>query len=322
MALTVSSRHSQRLKLWPKAADAFCYGAVYFMSRLVFDSFLIVHHLHPPKPGMTCRQSFKIQISDRAFIRFVVLQIIFMSSPFLPVTSLPAGLPAIFVIHATKFIERRKLIEKQMSSLGVIFEFVLDFDISDISPEIHQQFFQNSELLPSQQSCALKHWQAMTLIVKRQLSRALVLEDDVILASNFLEVLNRMMREELSIITPHVTFLGCGGHYYIPHEEIVADRLLYPRNQGKFADSYIVSLDAAKRRIDWIAEHGITRPIDHLFEQIDREQHNAMFWLEPPIVEQGSHNGTFGSTLEKSYPLWFQSLQFRWKKFWRRRHHH
>ncbi|TAG35452.1 MAG: glycosyl transferase [Polaromonas sp.] len=244
-----------------------------------------------------------------------------MSSPFLSVTSLPAGLPAIFVIHATKFIERRRLIEEQMSRFGMIFEFILDFDTTDISPEIHQKFFRNSELLPAQQSCALKHWEAMMLIVKRQLPRALVLEDDVILASNFLEVLNRMMREELSIITPHVTFLGCGGHYYIPHEEIEVDRLLYPRNQGKFADSYIVSLDAAQRRIDWIAEHGIPRPIDHLFEQIDREQQNAMFWLEPPIVEQGSHNGTFGSTLEKSYPLWFQSLQFRWKKFWRRRYH-
>ena len=44
-----------------------------------------------------------------------------------------------------------------------------------------------------------------------------------------------------------------------------------------------------------------------------------MYWLEPPIVEQGSHNGRFRSALDASHPLWFQSLQFRWKKLWRRK---
>lgn len=234
---------------------------------------------------------------------------------------LPPGLPAVFVIHAAKFVDRRRMIEEQLARVGLPFEFVRDYDVTDISPKVRERFFDADALSPSQQSCALKHWKAMSNIVDRQLPRALILEDDVILADNFLQIFDQMMKEELAILSPHVTFLGCGGHYYISPEEIVVGKLLYPRNQGKFGDSYIITLTGAQRRIDWIAKHGISRPIDHLFEQIDRAESTSMFWLEPPIVEQGSHNGTFSSALDKSYPLWFQAIQFRWKKFWRRRLH-
>lgn len=235
--------------------------------------------------------------------------------------ALPSGLDAIFVIHASIFVERRKLIQAQLDALGLPFEFVLDFDIPAIPDELKQRLFKASELSPAQQSCALKHWQAHNHIVQRKISRALVLEDDVILSSEFWPALNRLMPEELALGDPHVTFLGCGGHYYVPHDQIQRGQLLYPRNQGKFADSYIVSLETAQRRLDWIEARGIPRPIDHLFEQIDRELSTPMFWLEPPVVEQGSHNGTFASSLDKSHPLWFQALQFRWKKMWRRRQH-
>ncbi len=238
-----------------------------------------------------------------------------------PTQVLPQGLDAIFVIHASPYVERRVFIEAQMRALGLPFEFVLDFDIPAIPEALRQRLFRGNGLSPAQQSCALKHWQAHQLMLQRNIARALILEDDVILSEAFLPALRGLMHEELVLGDPHVTFLGCGGHYYVPHEQIRAGQWLYPRNQGKFADSYILSLATAKRRLDWIDEHGITLPIDHTFEHIDRTLATPMFWLEPPVVEQGSHNGKFSSTLDKSHPLWFQALQFRWKKLWRRRRH-
>ena len=239
-----------------------------------------------------------------------------------PLRALPQGLEAIFVIHASTFTERRRFIEAQMAALGLAFEFVLDFDIPAIPEDLRQLLFKDSSLSPAQQSCALKHWQAHRLIVERNISRALVLEDDVILSPAFWPALEGLMPEELALGDPHVTFLGCGGHYYVPHGQIRSGQWLYPRNQGKFADSYIVSLATAKRRLDWIEVNGITQPIDHTFEHVDRTLATPMFWLEPPVVEQGSHNGMFPSALDRSHPLWFQALQFRWKKWWRRRRHH
>ena len=248
------------------------------------------------------------------------------SSSFFPLQSAPVGLPAglakLFVIHAARFVERRKRIESQLAVVGMPFEFVMDFDIPEITEDITRRFFAAGGLSKSQQSCALKHWRAMQHIVDAGYAHTLVLEDDVIFAPGFSLALHSLMIELAATENrASVTFLGCGGHYYIPADEIRVGQLLYQRNQGKFADSYIVSFDAAKRRLDWIAVHGITHPIDHLFELIDRETGTSMLWLEPPVVEQGSHNGTFASALDKSHPLWFQFLQFRWKKMWRRRQH-
>jgi len=238
-----------------------------------------------------------------------------------PERALPQGLDAIFIIHAASFVERRKFIEAQMKVVGLPFEFVLEFDIPAIPETLRQRLFRTNGLSPAQQSCALKHWHAHQLMLQRNIARALILEDDVILSKAFLPALRGLMREEISLGDPHVTFLGCGGHYYVPNKQIRVGQWLYPRNQGKFADSYILSLATAKRRLDWIDANGITLPIDHTFEHIDRTLTTPMFWLEPPVVEQGSHNGKFSSTLHPSHPLWFQALQFRWKKLWRRRLH-
>ncbi|MDB5942790.1 MAG: hypothetical protein JWQ13_2356 [Ramlibacter sp.] len=231
----------------------------------------------------------------------------------------PLGIDAIFVIHAASLAERRKLIEAQLSALGLRHEFILDYDIPAIPQALRDRMIRGDSLSPAQQSCALKHWHAHVLADQRGCERVLVLEDDVILAADFRAVFGRAMKEELALAAPHVTFLGCGGHYYVPRKDLQAGRLLYRRDQGKFADSYIVDRAAVKRRLQWLEQHGIERPIDHQFEAIDRELGTAMYWLEPPIVEQGSHNGRFPSALVNSHPLWFQALQFRWKKLWRRK---
>jgi glycosyl transferase family 25 len=234
---------------------------------------------------------------------------------------LPPGLDGLFVVHASSLADRRASIERQLGALGLAFEFVLDYDIPEIPAELRARLIRTSSLRPAQESCALKHWRAHQLIVERGLARALVLEDDVILSGNFLDVLARALAEDDRLPGPHVTFLGCGGHYYVPRDELRAGQLLYRRDQGKFGDSYVLTLAAARRRLEAIERDGITLPIDHVFEAADRAAGTPMYWLEPPIVEQGSHNGQFGSVLERSHPLWFQSLQFRWKKFWRRKKH-
>lgn len=231
----------------------------------------------------------------------------------------PHGIDAIFVIHAASLAQRRELIEGQLSALGMAHEFILDYDVPAIPEPLRQRMIRTDSLSPGQQSCALKHWHAHVLAEQRGLERVLVLEDDVILDPDFAGLFQQALAEEIEIRDPHVTFLGCGGHYYVPKADLVPGQLLYRRNQGKFADSYIVNRAAVKRRLQWLEQHGIARPIDHLFEAIDREQGTAMYWLEPPIVEQGSHNGKFPSTLDASHPLWFQNLQFRWKRLWRRR---
>src|SRR3981081_1043361 len=87
--------------------------------------------------------------------------------------------PPAYVIHSVSLPEREGPIREQMTRAGIPFEWVLDFEPSEISPAIDKQFFSASaDLSPGQKSCALKHIVAMQRIVERRQETAFIIEDD------------------------------------------------------------------------------------------------------------------------------------------------
>jgi glycosyl transferase family 25 len=148
----------------------------------------------------------------------------------------------------------------------------------------------------------LKHFQALRLIVERNWRRALVLEDDAFLVPQFLQGLQQAFDESACFDSPHVLFIGSGGNQYTPRRLRVPGQHLYKSDKGRLGEAYVLGSHAARLRVEWIEQHGISLPIDNLFERIDQECGIAMYWLEPPIVEQGSKNGRFRSVLEPAPP--------------------
>ena len=223
----------------------------------------------------------------------------------------PAGpmLDGILVINPRNFVERRQSIERQLQPLGLPYEYVHAYDICDLTADVRAQYFRNTLLNSGQQSCALKHLQALRLICERNWPRALVLEDDALLASNFHEALSATLRESARLSDPHVLFVGSGGNQYVPRRLQIPGQRLYRSTRGRLAEAYVIGSQAARARVEWIEQHGIPLPIDNLFEQIDRARDIAMYWLEPPIVEQGSKNGRFRSVLEPAPPNYIRRVQ-------------
>lgn len=220
-----------------------------------------------------------------------------------------AMLDGILVINPKNFVERRESIERQLRPLGFPYEYIHAFDIGDLTADVTNLYFRNTMLHPGQQSCALKHVQALRLICERNWQRALVLEDDAVLADGFSVALNAMWQEAARLPEPRVLFIGSGGNQYIPRREQVKGQRLYRSTRGRLAEAYVIGSQAARLRLDWIELQGISLPIDNLFEQIDREREIAMYWLEPPIVEQGSKNGRFRSVLEPAPPNCIRRIQ-------------
>jgi glycosyl transferase family 25 len=231
-----------------------------------------------------------------------------MTNDRLPASAEPV-LDGILVINPRNFVERRQSIERQLQPLGFPYEFVHSYDIGDLTAEVMKQYFRNTLLHPGQQSCALKHLQALRLICERNWSRALVLEDDALLASNFREMLSEALQESARLPGPQVLFVGSGGNQYVPRRLRIAGQRLYRSTRGRLAEAYVIGSQAARVRVEWIDLYGIPLPIDNLFEQIDREHDVAMYWLEPPIVEQGSKNGRFRSVLEPAPPNYIRRVQ-------------
>ena len=224
----------------------------------------------------------------------------------------------ILIINPRDFIERRENIERQLRSLGLAYEFIHTYDACDLDPTtVHRHFTVPYPNLGNQ-SCAMKHLAALRLVVERQWRRALILEDDVILAPDFVQGVRDAITESSAIRHPHVLYIGSGGNFYTPQSMRVPGQRLYRAPKGRFTDSYILGADTAKLRVEWMEQHGIAGAIDCHFDASDPKLGIEWYWLEDPVVEQGSKNGTFQSAIQSAPPNGIQRVKFWWEKIRRK----
>lgn len=233
-------------------------------------------------------------------------------------SGVPPSIDGILVINPRSFIDRRESIERQLRSLGLAYEFIHTYDASDIDAAVVERYFQRAELSPGQQSCALKHLEALRLIGERNWRRALVLEDDAILGKGFLQGLRSALQESAGFESPHVLLVGSGGNQYTPRRKRVPGQCLYRSDKGRLTEAYVLGSQPARLRVEWMERNGIALPIDNLFDRMDRELNIARYWLEPPIVEQGSKNGRFRSVLEPAPPNFVRRVTAVLQKFRRK----
>jgi len=227
-------------------------------------------------------------------------------------------LDRILVLNVKAFTGRRQFMERQLAEFGLSAEFVTDWDIEELTPEILSLTFGTDGLTPGQQSCALKHVEALHRIAAAGNRQALVLEDDAVFSSDFRLGITRALQQSERFPGHKVIYIGSGGNFFTPKSQRRPGQYLYPGHRGRFADSYIIDSATAQIRLNWIAENRIAQPIDNQFETIDKALGIQMLWLEEPVVEQGSKNGLFRSALESDPPPWLKGWLFRWEKLKRK----
>lgn len=233
--------------------------------------------------------------------------------------SSPKQLEHVYVLNVKKFTDRRIFMEKQLSKAGLQAEFIFDWDADELSDEVTERYFaQNNTLSAAQKSCALKHITALEKIAKSNSLFNLILEDDAVFAKDFDIGLQHALMQSEQFLSNKVIYIGSGGNFFTPKSRRKPGQYLYLGTRGRFADSYIIDSVTAQKRLDWIMAHKVSHPIDNQFEQIDKQLDIKIVWLEDPIVEQGSKNGLFDSTLEPAPPTWLQSLLFNFEKLKRK----
>ncbi|NUA32025.1 glycosyltransferase family 25 protein [Cupriavidus basilensis] len=228
------------------------------------------------------------------------------------------GLDGILIINVRSFVERRKHIQAQLSKFGLEGEFVHEFDAADIDKRIDEKYFNGTGLRPTQKSCSLKHIVALERICSRGWRRALILEDDAVLAENFPGGLKQALIESARHKCPHVIYLGCGGNQYTPRSQRTPGQYLYKNNRGRLTDSYVIGIAEASARLKWMSANKMDLPIDLAFDAMDRLVGIEILWFEDPVVEQGSKNGAFETTLQPGRTAKMQRLHFAWKGIWQR----
>ena len=228
-------------------------------------------------------------------------------------------LDKVYINHVKEgYEDRARLIEQQMAEHNIQFSYVLDYDIPDLIEEDLLNYFVNSETLrKSSLSNSRKHFSINEDIVRNNYKLCLVFEDDVILSKKFNKIMNIITPEVYSMKGPVIVSLGNGANMYVNRWNYKKEKYLYKENKNRCADSFLINRLAAKNRMDWFKNNRAFLPLDHMYNKIDADMGNEIYWLAPTIVEQGSQNGKLPSTAAGRNKK-FHRLRWIWKDFRRR----
>lgn len=231
----------------------------------------------------------------------------------------------VFVLHVKKGYENReRFIVKQFKKLNIDFEFILDYDVDDLTDEtIQTHFDEGMHSMPVAMSVNMKHIKAHQKILEGNYNNALIFEDDVVLDKQFIGTFNRSMDEVAMIPGDACIYYSNACNMYVPFASIRKGRTLYEARTSRAADSYSISRRVAEKRLDFITKHRCTMIIDHQFNLMDPRIGVTPYWCHPTIVEQGSMNGLFDSAIDtKRKDSWARkfnwTLQKTYKKNFRR----
>jgi glycosyl transferase family 25 len=235
----------------------------------------------------------------------------------------PLEVDRVYIIHIRSGAEDRAAsIERQLGRLGIEFEYVLDGDVDDLTPELLDRWFAG----PMKQkhrntSCCCKHLIAYSRILRDGWRDALVLEDDIFLPDDFVSGLNASLRElrARTDAGQDAAFISLENSGLKQVPEAAPGTTLYRRAQGRETGAYWLSRAAAERFLA-VAEGekvSLRTPLFHA--TVVQSGAVDLWWRHPAIAEQGSVNGKFDSMLDPKRtgvmrrPRWLARKSFqRW----------
>ena len=137
---------------------------------------------------------------------------------------------------------------------------------------------------------AIAHIHALRCIANSN-TFGLIMEDDLILKSDFLKNLTKCLHELPS--DWDMVFLSEGCNIHPPN--VTPDKILYKWDKSRCASCYLVSNKAAHKMLTTIIP--VVASIDHQYN-IEISKHNLnTFLLEPTIAYEGSDVGLFESSV-------------------------
>ena len=225
------------------------------------------------------------------------------------------------MLSVKTFHDRIRHIETELGRHGILFEWIFEHDVDELTAAQIDATFAPSDLKRGHQSLVLKHIETWKRCVERNYRRVLVLEDDAVLSNHFERVFDAAMNEADTLDEPYMVYLGCGDNKYVDGARRSPTMLLAPAIELPATDATVLDRRAAELRLQYVAARRVTRPADWLMREADAAMGITQYWLREPIVEQGSMNGRFVSVLDDKRTdrgrRW-NWLRFRWDR-WRRR---
>ena len=224
----------------------------------------------------------------------------------------------VYVLTVASFADRIAHIEKEMLKHGIAFTFFYEHDVPNLEEGLQQKFTPEMTRR-SYKANVLQHIALWEDAVKNGYKKILVLEDDVILRTNFTRHFEQLMKTVNQLKEDYVIFLG-GADTKVPDAFFLTNEALYPLPIAT-SEGLVMDIAGVKRRLAWVHAHKIHCPIDHLIAYIDREQNAQSYWSKVPLTEQASITGSLRSKIDDhrlKHSLLFVRARYYWNKFQRR----
>lgn len=206
-----------------------------------------------------------------------------------------------YVIHVSEGAEDRAAsIERQLARHGISFEYVLERDMKDLTPEwLDQWFIPPMNVVQPRTSCCSKHLVAYQRMLRDDRRDALVLEDDMFLSDDFLEEVNLSLRELRSRQgVADAAYISLENSGLRPLSKFATEQpgvTLYRAPKGRDTGAYWLTRASAERFLDRAATAKIGESTPFFQNILFESGAVELYWRHPAVAEQGSHSGKFDS---------------------------
>ena len=138
-------------------------------------------------------------------------------------------------------------------------------------------------------------------ILMTDYNTVLILESDVLFTNNFKDKLYTILNEFKNLNENNaMCFLGnaCNLKY---NENNKKTEHLYLQMSSSCTDSMILTRKAIENILNEMTSKIISKPADHLLNDIILNKNIKAYWCIPPIIIQGSANGTYKPSVKDRY---------------------
>lgn len=221
-----------------------------------------------------------------------------------------------YILHCKLLSERKQYLDSKLKDIGICNpQWITDFDASELTEELINSYYTEDQevckrrILPlwdisqhierrlgiAEISLAIKYVTALNKIANSELEFGLILEDDCLFCEDFSNIFQKYLND-----TPpdwDVIHVGNGFGMHPVNYISVHNRTSYKMKHpaSRCAEAVLVSKNSAKLMSETIKPFYMAADWELAYQYF---LHNLnVYWWEPALITQGSHNGTFTSSL-------------------------
>jgi glycosyl transferase family 25 len=231
------------------------------------------------------------------------------------------GIEGVYVVHGLEGYEHHRIhIEKLFAEQGLEYEFQTSgalkfYTETQLSDFFSEEFFRHNSRGAT--ACGLNHLLIYEKVVERKNRYALVFEDDVFFLTDVQKFLLETADELHALPPGFILSLENTSLTFPDFSRLKRGKRIYEANRGRMAGAYLIDAKAAQIMLDYWKKNKCGAPIDLWHNQLCEAGLLKIYWLHPPIAEQGSHNGLLSggkATKEQTFKRRLRWLAQKWYK--------